>query len=103
MSSGPTIPSPEAVSTIVAYPLAKVRVGMPSREYTQYKLDWFFFNDVWSYNYTVSTLNGSSGILSYSPYDFAKNADFISYTRGQAAHIAYYSTIGGSGFFNNFY
>ena len=75
---------------------------MPSREYTQYKLDWFFFNDVWSYNYTVSTLNGP-GPLIYSPYDFAKNADFISYTRGQAAHIAYYSAEGSNGVFNNFY
>ena len=106
MSSGPVlIPSPEAVSTICAYPLAKIRVGMPAQEYMQYKANWYFFNDVWSYNYTVSTLNGSDPGQKrlYSPYEFMKNADFISYVNGQAAHIGYYSNAGAAGVFNNFY
>jgi hypothetical protein len=95
------IPLPEAISTIHSYPLAKVRVGMPAQEYIQYKANWKIFNRIWAYNYSVSTLNGSGTV--YAPYEFASNAEVISYVSGQAAHIAYYSDAGAAGVFNNFY
>ena len=95
-------PSQEAISTINAYPLAKIRTGMPSQEYTSYKTNWYFFNNVWAYNYTVSTMNGSLG-STYPPYEFLTNDHKVSYLNGQTAHVAYYSNAGSLGVFNNFY
>ena len=80
---------PQATSTILAYPLAKVRSGIGIQEYINYKNDWNFFNTVWSYNYTISTLNGSGKHYMY--YQFMSNGDQVSYSNGQMAHAAFYS------------
>jgi len=98
-----TIPSLAALSTIQAYPLGKVRVGMPSQEYTKYKNDWNYFNSVWAYNITVSTLNGSSGQITQPPYEFVTNEDKVSYVNGQVSHISFYSNAGAAGVFNNIF
>ena len=91
-------PLPAAVSTICAYPLAKVKGTMSVQEYLNYKQDWYFFNTVWSYNYTISTLNG---LASSSPptappgtplnsYKFMRRADLVSYSNGQVSHTEVY-------------
>jgi len=94
---------PAAVSTMCAYPLAKVRSDMGIQEYIQYKNDWYFFNTVWTYNYTVSTLNGGGrGAKSnLDPYQFMSNGDYISYINGQSEHIEVYPTPVGQ--FNNIF
>jgi hypothetical protein len=84
-------PSPAAISSICAYPLAKLRKDMSIQEYTTYKMDWEIFNKVWAYNYTVSTLNGRTGKSTYSYYQFLTIEDQVSYIRGQGAHAAFYS------------
>ena len=89
---------PAAVSVMCAYPLGKVRIDMGTQEYMNYKADWYFFNTVWSYNYTVSTLNGLGG--SNTPYRFMSNGDMISYSNGQLAHVAFYSNAPTSQFKN---
>ena len=98
-------PSPESLAIMYSYPLAKVRSGMGSQEYTNYKQDWMFFNTVWSYNYTVSSLNGileSEGKGSqYSSYKFASNADQISYRNGQISHQSVYPN--SANVFNNIF
>lgn len=87
-----TIPiSQEAFSTIYAYPLANVRGGLGIQEYLNYKRDWIFFNTVWSYNYTVSTLNANGTY--HSPWHFETNSDLVSFTNGQNAHTAFYSNV----------
>ena len=95
-----TIPiSPVATSIICSYPLTKIRSCIPIQEYINYKHDWNLFNTVWSYNYTVSTLNGTSG--SYNPWQFSSNGSAVSYSNGQSAHVACYpkdATV-----FKNFY
>ncbi len=96
MSDGQVTPNiipvlPAAISTICAYPLAKVRKDMSIQEYITYKLDWNIFNTVWSYNYTISTLNGQAGKPLYSYYQFLTIDDQVSYLRGQTAHASYYS------------
>lgn len=82
---------PAAISTMCAYPLGKVRKDMNSQEYIDYKYDWNMFNTVWSYNYTISTLNGLGRKFDY--YAFTTNHDRISYINGQASHIAFYSNV----------
>ena len=94
-------PSPEALSTVYAYPLGTVRRDMGIQEYINYKNDWNFFETVWSYNYTISTLNGLSGGSRYSPWQFMSNGDIVSYTKGQLAHFAFYSNAPANQF-NNF-
>ena len=95
-----TLPvSPESISTICAYPLGKVRIDMGIQEYRNYKTDWYFFNKVWTYNYTVSTLNGLGKSNNY--YQFMSNGDLISYSNGQLAHVAFYSNAPPTQF-NNF-
>ena len=91
---------PAATSTICAYPLGKIREDMGIREYINYKNSWYLFNTVWSYNYTVSTLNGGGSAYSY--YQFMSNGDLVSYSNGQLAHVAFYSNAPSSQF-NNFY
>jgi len=90
---------PAASSKICSYPLANVKSCIPIQEYITYKKDWNFFNTVWSYNYTVSTLNGTSG--SNAPWKFDSNGSIMSYSNGQAAHIAYYPKA--APVFKNFY
>jgi hypothetical protein len=83
--------SQEASSIINAYPLANVRGGLGIQEYINYRNDWFFFNTVWSYNYTVSTLNASG--YSNSPWYFETNDDRVRFLNGQNAHVAFYSNV----------
>lgn len=91
---------PAATSTICAYPLGKLRIDMGIQEYTNYKTDWYFFNSVWTYNYTVSTLNSQGNL--YSPYQFMTNEHILSYSNGQLAHISFYSNAP-TNQFKNFY
>ena len=97
-----TIPSIAALSIVQAYPLGKVRVGMPSQEYTVYKNEWNYFNTVWAYNITVSTLNGS-GQGKLPPFEFITNDNKVSYVNGQVAHIGFYSNAGAAGVFNDIF
>jgi hypothetical protein len=83
------------------YPFRTVRKDLTQNEYLQNKLDWTQFDNVWAYNYTVSTLNGQAGRKVFSPYYFIRNEEKLSYLRGQSAHIAAYSTIATTGIFNN--
>lgn len=87
-----TIPiHPAAQSTILAYTFSTIRRGYPIQEYVNYQRDWVFFNTVWSYNYTVSTLNGRQGGRHfYTPWQFTSGQDRTSYSNGQAAHVAVY-------------
>jgi len=95
-----TIPiSPQAISTMCAYPLGTVRKDMSIQEYINYKYDWNLFTTAWTYNYTVSTLNGSVPGLGLSFYKFTKYSDTSAYLNGQSAHVAYYSNVPGQ--FNN--
>lgn len=81
--------SPQAQSTICAFSFSTIRRGYNIQEYVNYQRDWVFFNTVWSYNYTVSTLNGQGGQL-YTPWQFTSGQDRTSYSNGQAAHVAVY-------------
>lgn len=95
----PTIPNPntipisqDAQSTINAYIFSTIRRGYSIGEYMTCQKDWIFFNTVWSYNYTVSTLNGQNqgnGIYVH-PWQFINSQERSSYSNGQAAHIAVY-------------
>ena len=73
---------------------------MGIQEYIQYKQDWFFFNNTWAYNYTISTMNGLNGSI-LRPFQFATNRDLISYINGQNEHIEAYPTPVGQ--FNNIF
>ena len=81
---------PAAISTICAYPFIRLRSDMGSQEYMNYKSDWDFFNTVWSYNYTVSTMNALGMTPIHSPYPLQTNGQILSYTNGQLAHVAAY-------------
>jgi len=81
---------PEAISTMAAYPVIKSRRDMLSQEYYYYKNDWRFFQFVWEYDYSVSTLNGQAGTTVYDYYEFANNTYRMSYINGQAAIISQY-------------
>lgn len=92
----PAIPNPntipisaEAQSTIMIYMFSTLRRGYGIQEYVNYQRDWVFFNTVWSYNYTVSTLNGQGGRL-YQPWQFLSSQDRASYSNGQSAHASVY-------------
>ena len=84
---------PAATSTILAYPLGKVRKDMNAQEYINYVYDWEMFNTVWSYNYTISTLNGSNVGKKHDYYAFTTNHDRISYINGQVSHVVFYSNV----------
>jgi len=87
-------------STINSYPLGKLRTGMPAKEYSEYKDDWNFFNRVWATNYTVSTINAE--LKCPKPiYQFASNAERLSYIRGQISHASYYPSAAAEGVFND--
>ncbi len=91
----------EAKNIICSYPLGKVRACIPIREYIAYKNDWYFFDNVWSYNYTVSTIRSTENLY-VRPYHFLNNAEMVSYSNGQSAHVAYYSNVSSSVFRNIF-
>ena len=94
-------PNEESMSTIMSFPFAIFRKDLGSGELTSYKYQWQTFDRVWMYNYTVSTLNGSEEKKKYFPYQFGNKNEQLAYSNGQYAHIAYYSTAGASGQFNN--
>jgi hypothetical protein len=89
-----------AVSTISSYTLGKLRTGMPAQEYVQYKNDWNFFNSVWAFNYTASTINATAKCPT-PIYEFASNAERLSYIRGQISHVDYYPSAAAAGVFND--
>lgn len=89
-----------AVSTISSYTLGKLRTGMPAQEYIQYRNDWNFFNEVWAFNYTVSTINFGEK-CPRPKYEFASNAQRVSYIRGQISHVDYYPSAAAAGVFND--
>ena len=67
---------------------------MASQEYTEYKVDWEVFNMVWSFDYTVKSLNMIASIYGPSPlippYEYKSQGEVGSYTRGLIAHVAAY-------------
>jgi hypothetical protein len=80
--------SPAAISTITAYPLKKVRNDMTMGQYIDYVADWTLFNNIWAFNYTVSTLKTQGIYTDY--YSFHTNQEQLSCLRGQLAHAAVY-------------
>ena len=82
---------PAATSTILAYPLGKIRKDMNSQEYTNYVYNWNMFNTVWSYNYTISTLNSQGQNHDY--YAFTTQHDRVAYINGQVSHVTFYSNV----------
>lgn len=94
-------PLSTATTLICTYPFRIVRKDMSQNEYLQTKMDWYQFDKVWAYNYSVSTLNGNASRKVYSPYYFLTNNEKNSYARGQIGHIEAYSSIAKTGFFNN--
>ena len=105
----PTIPSanrpltlnPAAGVYLCQYPFASVRKDLSNSERIIAQYEWNTFNSIWAYNYTVSTLNGVAGKPLNTPWQFANYKERASYEKGQLAHIAYYSTVGAAGGFNN--
>ncbi len=64
---------------------------MNAAELIQYKLNWLYFQQIWSYQYTVSTLNGQAGIPKYSSFQFINGTEDINnFRNGRAAHVAAY-------------
>jgi hypothetical protein len=94
-------PSISSIQLLCKYPFVTVRKDLTQNEYLQGKQDWYEFDKVWTYNYTVSTLNGQEGRKKYAPYYFITNDEKLSYIRGQSLHIAAYSTVATTGIFNN--
>ena len=90
-----------ATSTILSYPLAFTRKDMSNQERIKYTYEWVTYEQIWSYNYTVSTLNGSASNYANSPWQFANKNEQLAYTNGQVAHMEYYSTAGAAGQFDN--
>jgi hypothetical protein len=99
-------PNPEiirnlnAVSTMVAYPLATNRTDMTQFEWTKYKVEWKTFEDIWIYNYGVSTINGLEGGVKRYPWQYLSFSERNHYINGQQAHLSYYSNAP-AGQFNN--
>lgn len=98
-----TLPiNPLAKIIMCLYPLQSIRRDMSMIEYNQYKQNWFYFNQVWEYNWTVSTLNAALPLSSarYAPWQHLSMNDLLSYSNGQLAHIQVYSNAP-PGQFNN--
>jgi hypothetical protein len=83
-------PSVAAISTLTAYPLATLRKDLESSEWLSYKYAWRTFEEVWGYNYTVSTLNGTDG-GKRRLWQFQSSNEKKNYINGQQAHVAVYS------------
>ena len=92
---------PAAIQQICEYPLASVRKDFTPLEWTTYKNDWKVFDTIWSYNYSVSTVNGQEGYKKYSPYQFLNFNQRNSYLKGQFAHIDYYTEAAAQNLFAN--
>ncbi len=74
---------------------------MSSSELLAFRYEWATFDRIWVYNYTVSTLNGAAQKKQYSPYQFQSKNERNAYINGQTSHVAYYSTAGAAGQFDN--
>jgi hypothetical protein len=81
-----------AISEISAYPIGSIRTGMTAQNYMKYKADWNYFNTVWAYNYTTSTINLLNNTKTPA-YEFQTTEKKLSYLRGKTYHLEYYSTI----------
>jgi len=79
----------KAISTLTSYPLKKIRNDMTSQQYMDYTDDWTTFNNIWAFNYTVSSINASK-ISHANIYTFVSNKEYLSFLRGQQAHIIAY-------------
>ncbi len=80
----------QARQTLCLYPLVQIRKDMSIQEKIKYNYEWNLFNQVWSYNYTVSTLNGLTGTRDNSPWQFLIKDENIAYQRGQIWHTTAY-------------
>lgn len=97
-NQAPTVPNPNkslqildiAKQILCTYPLIQVRKDMSIQEKITYNYEWNTFNNVWSYNYTASTLNGVKGSAVNSPWQFLNNNERIAYLRGQIWHTQVY-------------
>lgn len=86
-----TIPtSLTAQNAINTYTFLSPRKDFSIDEWNKFKMDWLKFQEVWAYNYTVSTLNGNAGRPLYSTYAFKSNDEKQSVVRGQSAHVTGY-------------
>jgi hypothetical protein len=94
-------PNAASMSTMMSFPFAVYRKDMSTGELTSYRYEWQTFERVWMYNYTVSTLNGTTRPKPYSPYQFINKNEQLGYSNGQLSHMSYYSTAGAAGQFNN--
>jgi len=95
-----TVPvSPEATAIMCQYPFAKLRSDMAYGEYNQYKVNWYTFNRVWAYNYTIRALNLAGSKYSY--YVFRDAFEYASYNTGQNNHASVYPVAAAAGVFNN--
>lgn len=90
-----------AVSTIRAFPMVTTRKDMSARELTNFRYEWMTFDNIWMYNYTASTMNGTTLPKRYSPYQFQSKNEQNAYINGQISHISYYSTAALAGQFDN--
>ena len=88
----PVTPNIEAVAFLCDYPLASQRKDYNQSEWTMYKIEWDIFNKIWTYNYSVSTINGLAQQKVYEPYKFLSYDQRVAYIKGQQAHVAYYVT-----------
>ena len=96
----PEIPRNQtAVNIMASYPLATNRTDMSQFEWTKYKMEWKTFEDIWIYNYGVSTINATSA-QKKNPWQYLSFSERNHYLNGQQAHIAYYSNAP-AGQFNN--
>jgi hypothetical protein len=95
-------PSQTARNLIEQYIVTSPQKDWSSEQWTNFKKDWFKFNQVWAYNYTVSTLNASLPAKSqYARYQFLTYDEKASYVKGQTYHVIGYPTQAAAGAFNN--
>ncbi len=83
-------PSLTAQNAINTYIFLSPRKDFSNDEWRQFKVDWLKFQEVWAYNYTVSTLNGNAGRPLYSFYAYKSNDEKQSVIKGQTAHVVGY-------------
>jgi hypothetical protein len=90
-----TVPPDTAVlDAINAFTFKTTRRDMSYNERLEANLAWDFFNYVWAYNVTVSTINGGLGPANIKKwkdkYQFLTPADRTYYVKGFVAHQAEY-------------
>ena len=74
---------------------------MSNQERIKYTYEWTTFDRIWSYNYTVSTINGLASNYANSPWQYENKNEQLAYVNGQISHMNYYSTAGAAGQFDN--